>query len=537
MPNQTKQEKGSIFREKKWVIPLIAVLCLGIVAFIAVNRISSVAEQQLLGFANQQLAPNAQVEIDNLTLGLLPMRIELEGIRLVHAAPFEDQVPLKPVDTIRQFEVKKAELRGLSLFKFITGNGWNFGSLSVDGLQLAIVPTSDDRLTDSAPIHDSPGITISEVKINNAMLSTYPERDSPEVNYLAEGINLNIFNVDVQEPNKPLYSYFEDFSFEVLSLYHKSDDDLYSFLGQNIRVDSIEKTVEIEYFQALPLLNALEISAETGFALDVYNIVGGPYRIENFEISTWLESGDIIAGYATFEGLEIIINREKSYPRRPRENRMLINQKFKELPFTVHVDSVLWSDGVVSYSEQFSDLNRKGTLTFSDLNLNIKSLQNRSETEVIPVSATTKFMDKADLSIDFEFYASARANHTVNATLGYMDLKDVNSVLEPLVYMRAADGALSSLVVTFTADDDRATGELQMIYNNLDLRFLNEASMDESRSTRVRSFFANQIAIRSSNGGDEPRVSPVEFEREKDRSIFNYWWQSIRSGLMETVKR
>lgn len=532
---QTLQEY--LKKHKAAVVTVVILLVLSILMFFAVILVTPVAEKQLLDIANRELAPNAHIEIDDFSLGIFPVQINIEGIRLVHSDPFEEQVPDKPLDTIRKLNIQSATLSGVRLIPLIMGKEWSLGTLNIDGVDAEFVPTTSDKLTDSAPLEQPLDVTISDINISNSDLKLFEKRDSEQPTHSAAGISLQIENFSVTDSENPLHTYFEHFTLSINSAEHKTEDDYYQISAEQIKASSRDETLSVNRFEAIPQLSAYEMASEFGNALDVYTVEGGPFTVSELRINQWFESNDIHAGYVELNDLAIIIEREKSFDRAPRDDRPLLNNKLKNLSMAVQADSVRWQNGKVSYTEQFSDDDRSGTVLFSDINLLVEALQNRDENQIIPVIATTRFMDAADLEIKFEFYANDLANHTIQATLHEMDLTHANDPLENLASVRVSDGLLTSLDFTFTASDERADGEMLMIYDDLSLRLLDEESLEENRGTRFRSFFANTFAVRSSNNGDDPRTGTMEFEREKDRSTFNYWWKTIRSGLKDTVQR
>lgn len=539
MTSSSGQHSGRSFYQKykKIIIPFGVVIFLAILVFVAARYIENTAEKRLLEMVNRELAPNAKIEIQDFSLGLLPARIHITGIELVHEESFEDQLPTKPLDTIRHLEVRSAELSGINLFKLIRGTEWGLGNFTIDGLDLELVPTSSDRLTDSSPLEHPLDVTISEVNINNATFKTFPSRDSETARYHADGIHLGIENVSITDPENPLHTYFDHFKLDVANAEHASDDGYYKLKAENFHANSRDEFLSLQFFEAKPQSSVYEITSDYGKQLDIYTIEGGPFTFSGFQLNEWFEYEDILLSYAEINDLSLIIEREISFEREPRDERPLPNRQLKDLPFTIQADSLRWVHGKVSYTEQHSEDNRSGTILLSDINLLIESLQNSDEDEVIPVTATSRFMDSGDLSIEFKFYADDTANHSVRASLSEMEFIDVNNPLENLAGIRVREGNLIQLDFTFYADDYRSEGDLRMIYSDLSLRFLDEVTLEEDRGTRLKSFFANTFAVRSGNVDEEPRVGTIDFDREKERSIFNFWWNSIKTGLEDTVRR
>lgn len=198
--------------------------------------------------------------------------------------------------------------------------------------------------------------------------------------------------------------------------------------------------------------------------------------------------------------------------------------------------SVFAEHGTLSYHEEIAVENRSGSIYFSEIDLSLYSLVNRS-TDSMYAEATAQFMNQSEFDLTVEFSLDESSRHSVSGNLYQLDLSTMNTTLENLVQIRLDSGEIEHLNFQFEADDDHAHGNLLLIYNDLDLRFIDAQYQTESGLDRVRSFIANTFLIRSNNPADDPRPGEIDFERDKERSIFNYWLRSISTGLIDTIKR
>lgn len=533
-----KSEKPSNgFYGKRTIIFGLLILALAILSSLYLfNHISNLAEQELLELVNKELAPNAEIQIGDLTLRIFPVRIILQDVKLNHKEPFENQLTLKPLDNIRHFELNRAELRGLSIYQILFKKQWNIKSLSLDSLNFALLRTHDRALTDSTPLDAPPNITIGEITLSNSRFDIFSSRSADTPAYSLQNLHVWVHQFKINDPEKPLHTYFDDFRIEAGSLKHYTTDGFYEISIDGLFTDSSTKVLSFESFAVIPLLSPYQIASQIGYQTDVFKITGGPYNFSGLEINHWIEHGDIKLGYAELHKLSLEIERDKTYPRKPREDRLLPNRQFRDLSISVQADSISWKNGLMSYKELFQNDGRSGKILFTNIDLNLKHLQNRFPSDTITVQTTARFMESSDMFAEFHFFPSETGNHFVKARLSDMDFKEINNTLENLVFVRVNEGRLKSLEFSFSADDNYSDGSMIMIYDGLDLRFLDE-KMEEGTRSRVRSFMANTFAIRSSNDAADPRTGTMDYERDKERSMFNFWWRSIQTGLMDTVKR
>ena len=96
--------------------------------------------------------------------------------------------------------------------------------------------------------------------------------------------------------------------------------------------------------------------------------------------------------------------------------------------------------------------------------------------------------------------------------------------------MRVETGNLKRLAFNFTYDDDRSAGDLLFEYDNLKVHILDK---EDRTNKKVQSFFTNILVLQKENIRDDRsfREGTIAFERDKKKSLFNYWWKSLLSGI------
>jgi hypothetical protein len=51
----------------------------------------------------------------------------------------------------------------------------------------------------------------------------------------------------------------------------------------------------------------------------------------------------------------------------------------------------------------------------------------------------------------------------------------------------------------------------------------------------MKSVLANTFKVKSDNTGENIRTGAINVEREINKSVFNYWWKSMLSGLKSSI--
>jgi hypothetical protein len=187
--------------------------------------------------------------------------------------------------------------------------------------------------------------------------------------------------------------------------------------------------------------------------------------------------------------------------------------------------------------------NRFAHLFFSDVNAHVTNVSNylerRGKNRTISIDTDARLMGegllKAAIRYDLE---DEQGKFTMKGTLGKMDLRRLNTMIEPEAKASIKSGTLNRLDFNILGNDYSGEGELIIRYDDLKLELLNKNyEHDNKFLKKVGAFLANTIVIRSSNpkkNGNLKKGS-IYFIRENHKSMFAYWWKLIFSGLKSTL--
>ncbi|MCC5941032.1 MAG: hypothetical protein JJU37_05770 [Balneolaceae bacterium] len=536
--NKNSGDKQGSSKVKLIVYLLIAFLIvISIVGIYLIRNAEDLAKNLLISQVNEQLAPHAEIEIEEFSFSVRPAAITLNNAKIVHKTPFEEFEPERRTDSIRKFELGKASVEGVNLLRLALRRQWSLGTFTIDGLNVEIVPFPVDE---SETDNDDPFVIplfVSEVVLSNSNFAYFRERESETLAFRINNLSASVSDLYFSEADAPLYSYFEDFTFSTDTLSYVTEDSLYHLFIYSFDADTKSRTFSFSKSELIPQKSATQIAEEAGVQSDQYNYTAGPVKADGFDAKKWLRDEEIVLTSLIIENLDILINRDKTYPRAERNHRPLPQQQFIDLPFIVSADTIRWETGSIRYVETYPQAGREGEISFYDVNITIEGLQNHSRDDSVRVHAAANFLDQVPIEAKYLFSVRENAGHTVSGFMGGFNLQLLNPIIENMAAKQIRSGNLEEFRFNFHANEYASNGSLHMIYRDMELRFLDEISLEETRSRRLRSFFANRLRVRSGNDIEDPREGTIEFERDVERSIFNYWWKSVLSGIEDIVIR
>ena len=90
---------------------------------------------------------------------------------------------------------------------------------------------------------------------------------------------------------------------------------------------------------------------------------------------------------------------------------------------------------------------------------------------------------------------------------------------------------------SYTANNTKASGELTLLYQKLNITVKNKRTDDTTAlKERFISFIANRRIFNSNPvKGKGVRVGIIDYERDPERYIFHYFFNSILSGITSSL--
>jgi hypothetical protein len=145
-------------------------------------------------------------------------------------------------------------------------------------------------------------------------------------------------------------------------------------------------------------------------------------------------------------------------------------------------------------------------------------------------------MDSCQMKVKMVYEMDNTDNlFTAEGHLNPFNMQILNPVLEPLAMVSIRSGKVDQFNFKFIADKNKASGLLYFGYDDLRISVL-ELKDGNTKEARLASFLANSLMLKSKNPrGKELTPDEIFFQRDQKRSVLNYWWKSIFSGIRNTL--
>lgn len=297
------------------------------------------------------------------------------------------------------------------------------------------------------------------------------------------------------------------------------------YADQNLQLDAIAlKAVYPKY----------KFAHHVGKQIDVFDLEVDSIRITGVPTPT---PGDslIEADRITIHRPSLHVFRDRRMPFIKDHIEQLPMTHFLGLPFAVRVGRMDIANATIVYEEFPEEGKESGSIVFDRLYARFDGINNRDTrfNRFINLDVRSRFMKSGHLKARFAFPLNPRNLYYAEGTLDNMELTQLNPTLENLAKVRIASGTMNTMHFNFDYSDDVSNGSVMMFYENLEMMALKEKEAVEEKDG-LKSFILNVLFARK-NKKDEVRTAKrdgtISFERDKKRSIFNYWWKSLATGI------
>ncbi|WP_163714692.1 AsmA family protein [Mangrovibacterium lignilyticum] len=469
------------------------------------------------------------IQVGHINTSILSQSISLKDVALI--------------DQTGKFDVqlKKIKLTGVHIFELLMHNTIEIGEISIQSPEIKINQQTPQLVASNKKglRRSFPTLKIHELNVENG---TFLLRDSISG---ADSIFSFLFDAQIKDIDSQSQSgdslneipKFENITINISRLNYKEQSGSYRFTIDQCQLNTSLKQLTINQAECTPILSKYEIGRKTGVETDWFNITIKQIRLNGFKIDNLIRQESLKLQSVQIDQFvgETFIDKRLPSPQKPDSKIPSDLFRLPSIPYSC--DSIIINRASIRYSERAENSTEAGFIDFNQINATILNITNNDSLPNLPIKMTAeaKIMNEAILSAEFQFATPGMSHlNTVSGNLKPMRFQSLNSVVKPNMGAQIQSGTINHLDFKFTYDDNHASGKLVMDYEDLKIVFLNQ---EKKRKKQVESLVANSIIIRSHNIPDQKyyRKGTINFERDKKRSFFSFWWKSVLSGIQSIV--
>lgn len=321
---------------------------------------------------------------------------------------------------------------------------------------------------------------------------------------------------------------------------YQTPNELYNLTVEKIAFSSSDSSINISTFAFKPKYDKKAFADRHEYEIDRIDLTVDHIQWSELQVQKLNRGQGISADHVAISTPDADIYRDKRPPFPPNNRPPLPQQMIRNIPFPISIDSITISDGNIRYGQRLPQADEPGWITFDNLSATLNNFSNiksaSTDSNMPTLSMQTNIMDQARLQANFKFPMENESNHQrITGKLGPMEMQPLNKALEPMAFVRINDGSILGLDFQMDLTSTKADGQVTFRYEDLNISLLDKETNEETFGKKVTSLLANTMKIKTNNNGKVPRIGDIDFERDQKKSVFNYWWKSLLSGLKSSI--
>ena len=388
-------------------------------------------------------------------------------------------------------------------------------------------------------------LDVVSLEIINAQLTLYDQRQQHPL--VLGGIDASVgqLRIDANTVNRNYgYPQAEQFELRLREASFFTPDSLYAFHLDEISADPVKQQMQVKGFKMIPQKALYQFSRSVGHRIDRVALSVQELDLKGINLHFLLRDQAFLVKKIEIDQPELEVFKDKRLHQNKTKEKRLIQEVLERIPVSFRLDTLQIVNGGIRYREHVAQGAAPGGIHFNDLfasGYNITNLESaNSRQQMMEVDVETRFMGESLLSLSLDVpLGQTDGLHFLRGEMHDLPLQSLNNMLENTAFTSVRSGFAYNLKFEMQLDEQISKGDLHFAYRDLKIDLLDKENPGkQGLKENVTTVLANWIMIKTNNPDNkrEPlRIGSIHYEREVDKSIFNYWWKSLLTGIKGSV--
>ena len=482
--------------------------------------------------------------IDDLDINILTGNATAETIHLI-----PDTVRInrsKTFSDIYEVTAPEISISGLDLLQLLFDSQIEIDQLKITQAQVNWIrqfkkTSGEDEQSEEGEINELPQVKIGKILLNESGLKIFHQQSGASAISL-EKASMRVENFLLAKESSGALERminFDDLTLSLKDYSMKMPDSLNILSIDSLKASVKHATLLINGLSAQPRYGKYEYSRKKGVETDRIEFYNKAVYIKGLDFKKLKDENKFIAEAVVVDSINMLLYRDKTHPIKPTEKKKLIQQVIREAPVYLHIDSLQLNNAQITYQEKVEKETDPGNINFINLQVSINNVTNDSvllkEGATMKAHGQTYVMGVGKIQADFSFPLAAQNNlHSIKGTASSMPMEAINPMLKYVAFAEIKSGKVNEINFEATLNEDESTGTMEFYYEDLKVDLLKKGEEDKKKG--LVSLFANTFVLKSNNPQNGKfRTGTLYFERDKNKSMINYWWKTLFSGMKDTM--
>jgi len=389
-------------------------------------------------------------------------------------------------------------------------------------------------------------IGIGKLVIEHATLVTHDPGTSKSTRFNDIAVNLSDIVIDSTtqfDKNRFLFARDADLTLKDYSI--RTSNDLYTLKVGTIAIQATKQRMVAKEVSLQPIYGKSEFQKHIQIQKERYDISIPIIEFNNTDWWNLVNNKQLLASSAEVKKIAVSVYLDRRKPMGKTEMNGFPHQLLMKIPIKINIQKLKIDDLDLSY-EEFNKLsNQAGNFSVTNIHGTVLNLTNlpaaikRNHITTAAVIGTFMNSVPAQLKLHFDLsnYQTGAFTAELNSNKGFNGPM-VNPIAEPLGLFTVKRGELKELHSQVQGDNQQATGNVTILYENLHLTPLKKDPQNsgELKKKSVTSLIANTFVLKDENPSKdgEVRRADASFTRNSG-TFFNLIWKTTLVGILKTI--
>lgn len=417
-------------------------------------------------------------------------------------------------------------------------NIWNYVSNGIIEIEEVFLLEPQVTVFKNVPDEEESGggnineeIKIGRLNIMRGSLQMKTKEEADNNLYLSLlSLDLTGIQLNKSTQNSGIPFNYDDLTLETDSLFYDLNEE------HTVAIESIllkEGDLELTNFKFEPKYSKVEHDRAIPFEKDRIDASVNSVNFSNFRWDVLNDTLKIASPEVGIAGANMEIYRNKLLPDDQRIKPMY-SEMLRNLGIKLKLDSINLGESTIVYEERVLEERPAATLKFDNVQATIKNITNvdmaAEDFSVTTIEAKADFMGQSKITLNWEFDVSnLRDEFQVNGSFEGINARAINPFMKPAMNVET-EGTIEYLFYNFYGNKHEATGDMKLAYRDFKISILKDGEEEEKS---FLSGLANLI-LKNDVVNEDVSQEDINVERDKTKSIWNFFWLCIREGSIKT---
>jgi hypothetical protein len=562
--------KPSKARRWAWLALLALIVVFAFAVQDAVRKLLDVTfiESQFADAMSRATNGLYRIQIGDLKYSLLKNRLTASNVRIhPDSGVLRDSLRRAAPEGLYSISAPALTMTGTNVWALLKGK-LDAGSLhlvrphlhlaldsrrvSPENLTAAETYRADDTLARSEAFHvrlarQLPQMSINYLRIDSGAFSWERNvggrvlRDSVG-SISVEMIDINTDSVSATDVHRVLFS--DDVRFRVGSYSRITEDGVYLVTADSLSGSTLDSAIAIHSLRIFPVLSDSQLKKKWSHRTTRYRTSVDEVALNGIDLRNLFDESNVAVGSMSLRKPELDVYLDKTLPTaEDKPPAKLPHQSLQGVSWNVRFDTINIENGRLVYSERAKDGARPGVIRFEELTGEMLHVSNerpeKGQRNIASLAMRARVNGAGRLAAKLEYDMSARGlQMSYKGSISAMDASVFNEVLVDLEGIKVSKGRVDTAWFNISVANDSATGQMQLLYHDLAVSFMNKQTGRVSLIDKLKGFVANTMKLKSGNppsSDKPPSVADIALRRPAEIPLFGFVWISIRQGLLATL--